>query len=89
MSLSENGGKFIHYYFRDVVKMYLQYIGKGYKPENVLEVSQLIGKIIRTLPHDNSMIYSDNIDILEGLLKIEGVYVERKLITEMLKTKGN
>ena len=32
MSLNENGGKFLHYYFRDAIKMFLTFVEKGFKP---------------------------------------------------------
>jgi hypothetical protein len=32
-------------------------------------------KLIRALPHENVRVFSDNIDMLEELLRIPGVYV--------------
>ena len=86
MSLNENGGKFLHYYFRDAIKIFLTFIEKDFKPENIDDISKLISKIIRTLPHEDNMIYSDNIDVLENLLKIKDVFVNKKLINEMIKS---
>ena len=33
------------------------------------------------------MIYSDNIDILESLLNIPGIYIPKKLMNDMLRKK--
>ena len=35
------------------------------------------------------MIYSDNIDILDNLLKVDGVHVSKKLMIQMLKSSQN
>jgi hypothetical protein len=43
---------------------------KGYKPENISNVNIALMKVIKTLPYQNNMIYSDNLDIMEGMLKI-------------------
>lgn len=34
LTLKENGGKFIHYYFRDTLKHYLSFLTLSYKPPN-------------------------------------------------------
>jgi hypothetical protein len=30
--LAENGGKFIHYFYRDAIKLLINFVEKGYKP---------------------------------------------------------
>jgi hypothetical protein len=65
LALDQNGGKFIHYYFRDVAKLLIKFIKieNGYKPDPQI-ANKIIHKIIKALPHENNFIYSDNIDIL-------------------------
>lgn len=45
----------------------------------------VIVKSVKSLPHENPYIFSDNIDILEKLLKVPGVYVQKSTIKSMLK----
>ena len=47
----------------------------------------VVRKLIATLPHPNVDVYIDNVNLLEELLKIEDVYVDKKTIVRMLKTE--
>lgn len=44
-------------------------------------------RLVKNLPHDNVRVFSDNIDMLEELLRVTGVYVERKTINSMLRSE--
>lgn len=85
LNLKQNGGKFIHYYFRDVLKHYLSFISASYKPQNMGQINQLAMKVIKALPHQNLYIYNDNMEILNNLLRIEGIWINKPTVISMLK----
>jgi hypothetical protein len=83
--LKENGGKFIHYFFRDVIRHYLTFVKNGYKPDKISDANIVLMKVIRALPHQKNFIYNYNIDIMRSLLKIQGVWINKQTVVNMLK----
>jgi len=44
-------------------------------------------RVVTLLPHDNTEVYIDNVNLLEDLFKVPGVYVDRKTLAKMLKSE--
>ena len=44
-------------------------------------------RVVTLLPHDNTELYIDNVNLLEDLFKVPGVYVDRKTLAKMLKSE--
>ena len=42
-------------------------------------------KVVRALPHPKNFIYNYNIDIMRSLLKIQGVWINKQTVVNMLK----
>lgn len=61
----QTGGKFIHYFYRDVLKQFINFVPlmKTEKPDPIL-VSKVVIKLIRSLPYEDINVYTDNIDML-------------------------
>ena len=92
LGLQNNGAKLFHYFYRDVGKQAICYMGMGYKIEG-RPVCQAVNKMVTILPHpDNAYLFSDNISILQRLLMLNKVYVDERTLLRMLKfeeTKDN
>lgn len=86
LSLKQTGGKFIHYFYRDTLKRYIKFLPDltELKPD-ISQINTVIMKLIRALPHDNADVYVDNVYMLEQLLNVDGVYVDKTTINKMLK----
>lgn len=86
LCLKENGGSYIHYFYRDALLLLIKYIKNGFQPK-VSEINFILMKLIRCLPHDkNMMIYSSNIDIMEEFMKlVPEVFVEKSVIIRMFR----
>lgn len=81
-----NGGDFIHYFHRDVLKRFLKYLPALALDDNMtFLLNQAVQRSVRSLPHHNPYIFSDNIDLLEQMLRVPGVYVNKNMIRGMLK----
>jgi hypothetical protein len=76
LSFTKTGSKFIHYFYRDALKRFLKFLPElvNVKPD-INKINIVVMKIVKSLPHDNVRVFSDNIDMLEELLRIPGVYV--------------
>jgi hypothetical protein len=61
-------------------------VREGYRPDNLTDVNTALMKIVRALPYENNFIYSDNIDIMESMMKIPGVVVSKSTVVNMLKS---
>lgn len=89
--IQENtGGQGLHYFFRDAVKLLIGFmtrVADRFVPE-LSQLNRLIAYVVKNLAHDNTHIYTDNIVILEQLLKVEGACVEKGLLITMLKSGG-
>jgi hypothetical protein len=76
LGLKDNGSKAFHYFYRDH-KM-------GYKSEGRLS-STAVNKMIRMLPHENGDLFTYNVELFEGMLKFDKVFIDEKVVMQMLK----
>ena len=87
LSLDYTGSKYIHYFYRDALKRYIQMLPDFLQEEtpDLEKLNKVIQKLVACLPHQNMNAYFDNVTMLQELLKVKGVFVERKTIEKMLK----
>lgn len=66
LSAKTNGGKFIHYFYRDTLKLYIKFLPqlRETRPDTE-QINAVIMKLVRALPFESIDVYTDNIDMLE------------------------
>ena len=86
LAIPNNGADFIHYFHRDVLKRYLKFLpALTLDAVDTFKINHAIQRSVRCLPHKNPYIFSDNIDLLERLLKVPGAFVQKNTIRNMLR----
>lgn len=84
LGLKDNGSKGLHYFYRDVAKQALAFQKLGYKSEGRVP-SAAVNKMMRMLPHEDGYLFTYNVELFEGMLKFDKVFIDEKAVLQMLR----
>ena len=56
----------------------------GEEKPNLTQITAVVLKLVKALPHDNVAMYEDNGKLLQQLMQFPGVYVEKNMVKNMI-----